>query len=303
MCGIVGKLNFESKQEQDVGMVMSHRTSKQHPIDIGIQASSITHQHLLASVATEMRGRSAFNVVDAGCGGGALIKYLRVGLPAIFPGVGIEVDGFDVSDFAPQGNSNLASETKTVRSGDPWPYADHSVDVIISNQVLEHLFEPALFFREVARCLKLDGISVHLGPFKNVIWEDHVGVPLAHRITKPAYIRAMAKILPTQGVLKRRALALPGGEEREFGECAADYIKKYTRYMTHREAMRLTADAGLRASFEYTPRFYVSKVRSMGKRPPVYFYSKMPTFDNLSYWLARYISSITLVLRHQPIGS
>jgi hypothetical protein len=73
--------------------------------------------------------------------------------------------------------------------------------------------------------------------------------------------------------------------------------------MTHREAKRFTADAELRASFEYTPRFYVSKLRSMGKRPPVYFYSKMPTFDNLSYWLARYISSITLVLRHQPIGS
>jgi 2-polyprenyl-3-methyl-5-hydroxy-6-metoxy-1,4-benzoquinol methylase len=59
-----------------------------------------------------------------------------------------------------------------VRSGDPWPYADKSVDVIISNQVLEHLFDPALFFREVARCLKLDGISIYLGPFKNVIWED-----------------------------------------------------------------------------------------------------------------------------------
>jgi SAM-dependent methyltransferase len=282
---------------------MSHRTSEKSPIDIGIQASSITHQHLLASVATEMRGRSTFKVVDVGCGGGALINYLRVGLPAILPGVGIDVDGFDVSDFVPDWYTKLTSATKAVRSGDPWPYADHSVDVIISNQVLEHLFDPAFFFREVARCLKLDGISIHLGPFKSVIWEDHVGVPLAHRITKPTYIRVMAKMLLKEGTLKRRALDLPGGEEREFGECAADYIRKYTRYMTHREAKRLTADAGLRVSFDYTPRFYVSKLRSMVKRPPIYFYPKSPTFDNMSYWFARYISSITLVLRHQPIGS
>lgn len=106
---------------------MSHRTSEKSPIDIGIQASSITHQHLLASVATEMRGRSTFKVVDVGCGGGALINYLRVGLPAILPGVGIDVDGFDVSDFVPDWYTKLTSATKAVRSGDPWPYADHSV--------------------------------------------------------------------------------------------------------------------------------------------------------------------------------
>jgi SAM-dependent methyltransferase len=260
------------------------------------QASSITHQHLLAAIATEMRGRPTFKVVDVGCGAGALVKYLRVGLPAILPHVSVEVDGFDVSDFAPHGNTNLAPDTKTVRTGAPWPYEDHSIDVIISNQVIEHVFDPAFLFREVARCLKPDGVSMHLGPFKNVIWEDHVCIPLAHRITNPTYIRAMAKVF-----FNERALAIPGGKEREFGECASDYIRKYTRYMTHREAKRLAADAGLRVSFNYTPRFYISKLRSLRRREPIYFYPKTPAFDYLSYWFARYISSITLVLRHQPV--
>jgi len=256
------------------------------------RASSITHQHLLAAVATEMRGRSRVKVVDAGCGAGGLIKYLRAGLPALLPGAAIEIDGFDASDVAPHGYSNLASDTKTVSTGDPWPYSDHSVDVIISNQVLEHVVDPAFFFREVSRCLKPDGISIHLFPLKNVIWEDHVCIPLAHRITNPTFIRTMAKIF-----FKERALAIPGGKEREFGECAADYIRKYTRYMTHREAKRFTADAGLVASFDYTLRFYTSKLSSMRNREPVYFYPKTPTLDNLSYWFARYVSSVTLVLR------
>jgi SAM-dependent methyltransferase len=277
---------------------MSHLTSAKQITDIVRQATSITHQHLLASVATEMRGRSTFKVADVGCGGGGLIRYLRVGLPAIFPNAAIEVDGFDLSDIAPHGNSNLASDTKTVRTGDPWPYADHSLDVIISNQVIEHVFDPAFFFHEVARCLQPGGVSIHLGPFKNVIWEDHVCIPLAHRIAKPAYIRAMAKLF-----FKPRALAIPGGKEREFGECAADYIRKYTRYMTHREAKRLTAEAGLRVSFDYTSRFYLSKLRSMCKREPFVFYRRTPNVDNLSYWFARYISCITLVLRHRTIAS
>jgi len=259
------------------------------------QATSVTHQHLLASVATEMRCRSSFKVVDVGCGAGALVKYLRIGLPIILPGAAVEVDGFDVSDFAPHGNSNLAPDTKTVRTGDPWPYADHSVDVIISNQVIEHVFNPAFFFREIARCLTLGGVSIHLGPFKDVIWEDHVCIPLAHRITRPGYIRTMAKIFHNE-----RALAIPGGKEREFGECAADYIRQYTRYMTRKETKRLCADVGLRMSFDYTPQFYLSKLRSVSRRQPLYFYSKNPLFDSLSYSLAKYISSVTLVLRHQP---
>jgi hypothetical protein len=108
----------------------------------------------------------------------------------------------------------------------------------------------------------------------------------------------MAKVF-----FKERALAIPGGNEREFGECAADYIRKYTRYMTHREAKRLAADAGLRLSFDYTPRFYISKLRSLRRLEPFCFYPKTPAFDHLSYWFARYISSITLVLRHQPVIS
>jgi hypothetical protein len=109
------------------------------------------------------------------------------------------------------------------------------------------------------------------------------------------FIRMMAKIF-----FKERVLAILGGREREFGECAADYIKKYTRYMTHREAKRLGADAGLAVSFDYTQQFYISKLHSILKREPLYFYPNTPTFDNLSYWFARYMSSITLVLRHQP---
>lgn len=254
---------------------------------------SITHQHLLAAVATEMRNRTTLRIIDAGCGNGILIKYLQDGLAALLPQCQTTVTGFDISDFAPHGHSNLTEGTQTIKTGEPWPYSDHSVDVILSNQVLEHVFTPDLFFREIARCLKQDGVSIHLFPLKHVIYEDHVCIPLAHRICKPGFIRTMAKI----GFFKERALAIPGGKDCEFGECAASYLKSYTRYLTCKQVRRIAASIGLKISFDYTSRFYTAKLRSLRKLDPVYFYPPTRVSDNLAFWAAKYVSSITLVLR------
>jgi SAM-dependent methyltransferase len=256
--------------------------------------SSITHQHLLSVIATEMRDRPNLNIADVGCGGGALIRYLRAALPEVLLGCNVRVSGFDVSDFAPHGNTNVGADTKTVRTGDPWPYTDHSLDVIISNQVLEHVFDQPFFFQQIARCLKPNGFSVHLFPLKNVIYEDHVGIPLAHRIPKPGWIRLMSRI----GFFNaRRAKSLPGSETSDFGQRAADYIKNYTIYVTQAELRKIAQDASLELSFDYTPRFYTAKLRAMAKRTPVFFYPKTPRLDAAAFCFVRYISGITLVLR------
>lgn len=256
--------------------------------------SSITHQHLLSVIATEMRDRPDLEIADVGCGGGALIRYLRAALPQLLPDCKVQVSGFDVSDFAPHGNSNLEADTKTVRTGEPWPYPDHSLDVIISNQVLEHVFDQPFFFQQVARCLKPDGFSVHLFPLKNVIYEDHVGIPLAHRIPRPGWIRLMSRI----GFFnERRANRLPKIETDEFGRRAADYIKNYTTYVGQSELRKIAEDANLKFSFDYTTRFYTAKLRAMAKRMPVFFYPKTPHLDAAAFWFVRYISGITLVLR------
>jgi SAM-dependent methyltransferase len=257
-------------------------------------ATSITHQHLLSTIATEAGERTALKVVDIGCGGGVLIRYLQTSLPQLLPNCAIEVDGFDVSDFAPEERTNLEATTPTVRTGEPWPYSDSSCDIMISNQVLEHVSDEKLFFSEIARCLKPDGVSIHLFPLKNMIWEGHVCVPLAHRIPRPGFIRAMAKIFGTE-----KGKNIPGGHEREFGECAADYIRNYTAYRSQRQFESVAETNKLNVSFDYTPYFYTSKLRAMANRPPKMRYSKRPFLENVSSHVLRYVSSITLVLRHR----
>jgi SAM-dependent methyltransferase len=254
-------------------------------------ATSITHQHLLSTITTEAANRSSVKVVDIGCGGGVMMRYLRKSLPMLLPACAIEVSGFDVSDFAPHDNTNLESDTLTVRTGEPWPYADKSVDVMISNQVIEHVGDASSFFSEISRCLKIDGVSIHLFPLKHVLWEDHVSVPLAHRVPRPGFIRAMSKI--TVGQDKN----IFGGSESDFGQRAADYLKKYTSYRTRRELTKAARSYGLRPSFDYTPYFYTSKLRAIAGRTPKLKYSQHPMIENFAFFFLRYVSSITLVLR------
>ncbi len=69
------------------------------------RASSITHQHLLSVVNTELceaiPGRTV-RILDAGCGNGKVVAYLTRALGILHPEVEWEVYGFDVHDHGVQ---------------------------------------------------------------------------------------------------------------------------------------------------------------------------------------------------------
>jgi SAM-dependent methyltransferase len=255
-------------------------------------ASSVTHQHILSVIVTTMKRKNDLRILDAGCGSGTLMRYLSQGLRELMPGGRIEVCGFDVDNFSPHGTRDLASGIQVVQSGQVWPYPDASFDVVVSNQVLEHVADHAFFFRELWRVLTPKGISVHLFPVKEYIYEGHVFIPLAHRIPVPVYINAMARI----GFMRKQALLIPG--TGDFGIRVVNYIKKYTTYLSRRRLVRIAKSAGLRPSFDYTPHFYAAKLRSMLGMQPRYFYSHNSLVDYLAFLVLRYVSSITLILRH-----
>jgi SAM-dependent methyltransferase len=262
------------------------------------RATSLTHQHLLACVASELRDRKDAFIVDVGCGNGQLVRYLRSAFPILNPHVAVTVTGFDVSDRTPHGNDKLESGTPTVRIGEPWPYSDHSVDIIISNQVLEHVFDLNFFFAEVARCLKRGGASIHIFPLKQVLYEDHVGIPLAHKIRGESWIRLMAQ----SGFFNiTKARAIGASNRSEFPRRAIEYLRLYTNYSGRRQLADVTARHGLSMSFDYTSMLYVAKARDFLRRPPIYNYRKRRVFEALFTHAAAYVSGITLVLR--PVSS
>lgn len=281
-------------------------------------ARSITHEHMLGVVATELERRpsnATVRVLDVGCGDGALIEYLVRRLPAVAPGRTIEVHGFDVRDHGVQSDgfmdATLASlraaqpgvpwdeRITSIRQADPWPYDDECFDVVLSNQVLEHVHDHDRFFAEMRRVLRQGGYAAHLYPLKHYIWEGHLHLPLVHRIQHFELLRATIK------GLSRMGLGTFGLHRREFGmdldtyaEKHADYMLHYTNYQTYRDVLRLAKRHGLRPGFQYTKEFYVLKVRSLlGMQPRVQYRQQSAFMEWLSVLACRYASSITLVLQ------
>ena len=98
-----------------------------------------------------------FVVVDAGCGRGVHAED-----PVIFRrrlqdlrGKCKRVIGIDVEE--PGSPNPLIDEFRLIED-DRWPLDDESVDLCISQSVLEHLERPEAFFSECARVLKPNGV-------------------------------------------------------------------------------------------------------------------------------------------------
>jgi|SRR5690606_30454854 len=55
-------------------------------------------------------------------------------------------------------------------SGDKFPFQDQQFDSVVTNQVLEHVFNPVEFIKEINRVLKLEGKLLLTVPF---VWDEH----------------------------------------------------------------------------------------------------------------------------------
>ena len=55
-------------------------------------------------------------------------------------------------------------------AGKTFPFEPNSFDSVVCNQVLEHIFEPEAFIREIGRVLKTEGQLLLTVPF---VWDEH----------------------------------------------------------------------------------------------------------------------------------
>lgn len=96
-------------------------------------------------------------LLDIGAGFGRTFLYLRAaGLDAHFEFTGLDID--------PDRKAHVYADNPwDIRQGDaqePLPFADHSLDVVVCEQLLEHLDHPDRVIGEVARVLKPGGLFV-----------------------------------------------------------------------------------------------------------------------------------------------
>jgi SAM-dependent methyltransferase len=285
-------------------------------------ATSVTHLHILAVVATELQaaGRAEpVRLLDAGCGEGEMMAYLQANLPELYPGLDVEVHGFDVHDSlteqAPSAEVVLGNlreslpgtswdgRVEYVSVADPWPYGDDHFDVVVTNAVLEHVADLDSFLHELNRTLKPGGFSVHVFPLRRVLVEWHLKMPLVHLI-EDFRLRERAIELLSRARIGTfpETHAADGIDEATYGHTRADFIQFGTFYRSWREVAKAAKAAGLRATHRYTRGLYTQKLRVLLSQGEVYRYSRRPApvADLASFLVLPQLATATVVLEKPP---
>lgn len=106
-------------------------------------------------------------IIDLGCGKGDFTLKVKEKVNCK------KITGVDIWEVALKESQKKGIKAKKMDLNEKLTFSDDSFDVVVSNQVIEHLFFPSKFIQEVYRILKEDGYAVisteNLSSWDNII--------------------------------------------------------------------------------------------------------------------------------------
>jgi SAM-dependent methyltransferase len=180
-----------------------------------VDPSSVSY---FASVAADVGAPLAPNatVLDFGCGLGSDVEAWR--------SEGYRAFGCDIVLERPAGWLRLIETPYRL------PFADATFDLVVSDQVMEHVQDHDLAFREIHRVLKPGAISLHRFPPRWRPIEVHVRMPLAGVVQRRTWVALWARL----GVRNEFQADRPW---REVTELDVEYLQARTRYLTRQQLL------------------------------------------------------------------
>jgi len=175
----------------------------------------------------------SIRVLDFGCGKGEIVSALR--------DHDIDAYGADVfysgSTFRAEMAGDLfqAGRMRVIESDGRVPFQDDFFDLVISNQVLEHVEDLETATREIYRVLAPDGIAYHHFPSREVLREGHIGIPLAHRLPAGPTRHGYATFLRRIG----RGFHRDSRPAPVWAAESLEWIDSYTTYRPYQEIRRI----------------------------------------------------------------
>lgn len=121
-------------------------------------------------------------LLDFGCGAADVaLRAQQAGFEAhgvdSFLGVGDSADNLGIARL------HLGERAARIVPGEPLPFANGWFDVVVSNQVFEHVNDLPTAVAEIARVTRPGGVLLALMPTSEILWEAHLRMPLVHRFT------------------------------------------------------------------------------------------------------------------------
>jgi SAM-dependent methyltransferase len=164
-------------------------------------------------------------VLDFGCGAGQIVKLLRdSGIAA-----------FGCEAFYGGGVNPIPEELSGVilaMQGNVIPFPSCMFDLVINNQVMEHVEDIDAALSEIYRVLKPGGIVLSLFPDRSIWREGHCGVPFLHRFPKRSTLRIYYALF-------WRCIGFgnfTGGKSRlQWSKDFCDWLDRWTVYRSYGE--------------------------------------------------------------------
>jgi SAM-dependent methyltransferase len=151
--------------------------------------------HVFHVSAQAVAARSKL-VAEVGCGRGAMADMSVPGGPwQDFRGPGRTVVGIDVEDTG--GENPVIDEFRMIEPDGRWPFDDGTVDLAVSDFVLEHVTEPEAFVSELARVLRPGGMFI------------------GRTVNRRSVLSAAARVVPNERHARAIETLQPGRHERD----------------------------------------------------------------------------------------
>jgi SAM-dependent methyltransferase len=120
-------------------------------------------------------------LLDFGCGTAEMAALaLDRGYDAygvdVFSGVGGSSENLAIA------TSKIGTRALAIAPNEATPFGGGFFDLVISNQVFEHVSNLHGVTEEIARITRPGGILLALMPTSEVLWETHLGLPWVHRL-------------------------------------------------------------------------------------------------------------------------
>ncbi|OBF90852.1 hypothetical protein A5791_16155 [Mycobacterium sp. 852002-51163_SCH5372311] len=163
--------------------------TKNHAIETPTAPQEYVQRYLARQIADRCGDWNALRIIDIGCGRGDTVAWLRA--------QGWDAYGIDISpDYIERGRRYLAAggddpaRLQVMNADFSYPFPDNMFDVVLSDQVIEHVADLDLFAAEVARISAPGAYGLHIWDAKWRPVESHLRSPFVHWLPKGPLRRA-----------------------------------------------------------------------------------------------------------------
>jgi SAM-dependent methyltransferase len=188
--------------------------------------------------------QTPLRILDIGCGRGELTAWL---LTKGWDAWGVDVEAQYIANGLPYfDRTGLPADRLRIIEDNSLPFDTAFFDVVVSNQVLEHVADLSTFTAGIGRVSKHGAAGYHIYPGRRILIEPHLRAPLVHWIPK-----GRARRLAIMATIATGASVdyFPGYSLRERTQIHAAYSEQNTFYRSRREIATTFAKAGMICEF------------------------------------------------------